>query len=111
MDPLLFRRGRVVRRRSAGERRQEEARGKEARRALIAIIEGEDEVSREIAQDALDELEFTSGSSMLLVDIGLESEEEEILAEELEDEDQEVEDDDNPPDLLDDGGLRPRRKL
>lgn len=85
--------------------------GKEARRALIAIIEGEDEVSREIAQDALDELEFTSGSSMLLVDVGLESEEEEILAEELENEDDEFEDDDTPPDLLDDGALRPRRKL
>lgn len=85
--------------------------GKDARKALITILEGEDEVAREIAQDALDELEFTSGSSMLLVDIGLESEEEEILAQELEnDEDEEYEDDDTPPDLLDDGELRPRRK-
>lgn len=57
--------------------------GKDARQALIAVIEGGDDVARELAQDALDELEFTSGSSMLLVDIGLESEEEAILDEEF----------------------------
>jgi HEAT repeat protein len=97
--------------------------GKEARRALIAIVESDDEVAREIAQDALDELEFASGSNMLLVDIGLESEEEALLAEELEDEEFDLreddellrglpgdEDDDAPRDLLDDGALRPRRK-
>lgn len=86
--------------------------GKEARRALVAIIESTDEVASEIAQDALDELEFASGSEMLLVDIGLESEEEALLAEELQDDDAETDDDadDEPRDLLDDGGLRPRRK-
>lgn len=85
--------------------------GKDARRALIEIIQGEDEVAREIAQDALDELEFASGSNMLLVDIGLESEEEELLAEELDGEEDELGDDDvGPQDLLDDGALRPRRK-
>jgi HEAT repeat protein len=85
--------------------------GKEARRALIAIIEADDDVTREIAQDALDELEFSSGSSMLLVDIGLEDEEEALLAEELEDDEAEFleDDDDEPRDLLDDS-LRPRRK-
>jgi HEAT repeat protein len=87
--------------------------GKEARRALIHVIEGEDEVSREIAQDALDELEFASGSNMLLVDIGLESEEEALLLDELEEEEELPSDDDDvpdsPPDLLDDG-FRPRRK-
>jgi HEAT repeat protein len=84
--------------------------GKDARRALISLVEGEDEVSREIAQDALDELEFSSGSDMLLVDIGLESEEEAVLAEELESDDEFEEDDDEPRDLLDDGALRPRPK-
>jgi len=88
--------------------------GKQARRALIAVIESEDEVAREIAQDALDELEFASGSNMLLVDIGLEDQEEALLLEELEDEDipldaDEEGDDDEPRDLLDDG-LRPRRR-
>jgi HEAT repeat protein len=87
--------------------------GKEARRALVSVIEGEDEVAREIAQDALDELEFASGSNMLLVDIGLESEEEALLLDELE-EDEDMpsdpgEEPDSPPDLLDDG-FRPRRK-
>lgn len=85
--------------------------GKEARLALVAVIEGADEVMRELAQDALDELEFASGSDMLLVDIGLESEEEALLAEEFDDLDEELEaDDDAPRDLLDDGALRPRRK-
>ncbi|MBI4673785.1 MAG: HEAT repeat domain-containing protein [Chloroflexi bacterium] len=86
--------------------------GKEARRALIAILEGDDEVAREIAQDALDELEFASGSNMLLVDIGLESGEEAILAEELQEEEElfDADEDDEPRDLLDDGALRPRRK-
>jgi HEAT repeat protein len=85
--------------------------GKDARRALIAVIDGDDEVSRELAQDALDELEFASGSDLLLVDIGLESEEEELLAEELEGPDEEDDgDDEEPHDLLDDGALRPRRK-
>lgn len=88
--------------------------GKEARRALIALIEGDDEVAREIAQDALDELEFASGSNMLLVDIGLESEEEAILLEEFGDGDEDFDDADEdevePRDLLDDGTLRPRRK-
>ncbi len=85
--------------------------GKLARQALTTIIDGEDEVAREIAQDALDELEFASGSNMLLVDIGLESEEEALLAEELEDLDDEFQqEDDEPRDLLDDGGLSPRRR-
>lgn len=85
--------------------------GKEARRALIALIEGPDEVTREIAQDALDELEFASGSNLLLVDIGLESAEEALLAEELEDDEAEFDDaDDESRDLLDNGDLRPRRK-
>lgn len=84
--------------------------GKDARRALVAVIQSDDDVARELAQDALDELEFASGSSMLLVDIGLESEEEALLAEELEDEDAEFEEDEGEPrDLLDDT-LRPRRK-
>lgn len=85
--------------------------GREARRALVQVIEGEDDVAREIAQDALDELEFASGSDLLLVDIGIESEEEAILAEELQDPDEFAdEDDDAPGDLLDDGDLRPRRR-
>ena len=86
--------------------------GKDARRALVAIIEGDDDVMRELAQDALDELEFASGSSMLLVDIGLESEEDALLDQELLDDEDEMpaEDDDEPRDLLDDGALRPRRK-
>jgi HEAT repeat protein len=84
--------------------------GKDARRALINVIEGEDEVAREIAQDALDELEFASSSNLLLVDIGMESEEEALLADELEmDEDEFAGEGDEPHDLLDDGGLRPRR--
>ncbi len=91
--------------------------GKEARRALVAIIESEDEVASEIAQDALDELEFASGSELLLVDIGLESEEEAVLAQELEGDEDDFDDayaddeqDESPRDLLDDDGLRPRRK-
>lgn len=85
--------------------------GKEARRALVAVIEADDEVTRDTAQDALDELEFASGSDLLLVDIGLESEEEALLVDELEDGAGEPgEDDDEPRDLLDDGALRPRRK-
>jgi HEAT repeat protein len=82
--------------------------GKDARRALIGIIEGDDEVAAELARDALDELEFASGSSMLLVDLGMELEEEELLAEEL-DEDAPPGDEDEPHDLLDDD-LRPRRQ-
>ncbi len=88
--------------------------GKEARRALVSVIEGEDDVAREIAQDALDELEFANSSDLLLVDIGLESEEEAVLAAELEEGDEfdelEREDEEPPGDLLDDGGLRPRRR-
>lgn len=86
--------------------------GKEARRALVAIIESDDQVAAEIAQDALDELAFASGSEMLLVDVGLESDEEALLMEELQDDDSEMGDDadDEPRDLLDEGGLRPRRK-
>jgi HEAT repeat protein len=85
--------------------------GKDARRALMGVIEGEDEVASELAQDALDELEFASGSNMLLVDIGLESEEEALLEDELDQEDDGFEDEeDEPGDLLDDGALRPRRK-
>lgn len=85
--------------------------GKDARRALIAVIEADDEVTREIAQDALDELEFASGSDMLLVDIGLESEEEALLVQELEEDEEDdlPSGDDEPRDLLDDT-LRPRRK-
>jgi HEAT repeat protein len=70
--------------------------GKDAREALIAVLEAGDDAARALAQDALDELEFASGSNMLLVDIGLESEEEEILAEELE-ELEELEEDDLDP--------------
>lgn len=88
--------------------------GKEARRALIAVIESQDPVAAEIAQDALDELEFAGGSDMLLVDIGLESEEEALLVQELENDDEgwddEDNDDDAPRDALDDGAMRPRRK-
>lgn len=96
--------------------------GKEARRALLGVMESEDDVARELAQDALDELEFSNGSDMLLVDVGLESEEEALLVDELADEheredtheledDLELEDDDDgPPDLLDDGDLRPRSR-
>lgn len=84
--------------------------GKEARRALIALIEGDDEVARDLAHDALDELEFASGSDLLLVDIGLESEEEDVLAEELEEDGEFDDEDDGLRDLLDDSGLRPRRK-
>ncbi len=86
--------------------------GKDARRALVAVIEGDDEVARELAQDALDELEFASGSDMLLVDIGLESEEDALLAEELSNDQDDLDegDEDEPRDLLDDGALRPRRK-
>lgn len=86
--------------------------GKEARRALVAVIQGADEVAAEIAQDALDELEFANGSAMLLVDIGLESEEEALLAQELDQDDADENDDDAdlPRDLLDDGGLRPRKR-
>lgn len=61
--------------------------GKDARAALVALIEGPDDVARELARDALDELEFASGSNMLLVDIGLESEEEAILDDEFGDSD------------------------
>lgn len=77
--------------------------GKDAREALIAVIEAGDDVARTLAQDALDELEFASGSNMLLVDIGLESEEEEILADELEQEDEldELEDLDDADELDD----------
>ncbi len=90
--------------------------GKAARRALIAVIQGSDDVAAEIAQDALDELEFASGSAMLLVDIGLESEEEALLAQEFENDESDFDDDDDddaedaPRDLLDDGGLRPRQR-
>ena len=83
---------------------------KDARHALLGVIEGEDEVARELAQDALDELEFANGSNMLLVDIGLESEEEALLDEEFEQEDFDFEEeDDGPGDFLDDGAVRPRR--
>lgn len=86
--------------------------GKDARRALVSVIEGADEVARELAQDALDELEFASGSNMLLVDIGLESEEEALLAQELQEDDSDFleQEEDTERDLLDDGALRPRRK-
>ncbi|OQY83338.1 MAG: hypothetical protein B6D41_17100 [Chloroflexi bacterium UTCFX4] len=85
--------------------------GKDARRALINIIQGANDVAAVIAQDALDELEFASGSEMLLVDIGLESEEEALLAQEFENDDSRDDAaEDEPRDLLDDGGLRPRRK-
>lgn len=57
--------------------------GKEARRALIELIQGDDSVASELAQDALDELEFSRGSQMLLYDLGLESEEQEWLDEEF----------------------------
>ena len=57
--------------------------GKEAREALEDVIESDDEVARELAQDALDELEFGSGNQMLLYDIGLATDEEAILDEEF----------------------------
>lgn len=82
--------------------------GKEARRALIAVIESDDEVAHALAQDALDELEFASGSNLLLVDIGLESEEEALLDELAEDEDLEFDEDDEPRDLPDDGPIARR---
>ncbi len=49
--------------------------GKEAKEALVELVEGEDEVNREIAQDALDELEFASGSELLLYSMDLEQRE------------------------------------
>ncbi len=58
--------------------------GKNAREALIALIEGDDEIAREVAQDALDELEFASGSQMLLYDMGLQDDEAAILKDEFE---------------------------
>ncbi|MGB8647414.1 MAG: HEAT repeat domain-containing protein [Anaerolineae bacterium] len=57
--------------------------GKEAKQTLIDILEGEDEAAREIAQDALDELEFNSGSEMLLYDMGLSDQEDLQLESEL----------------------------
>lgn len=45
--------------------------GKPARTALLAVIASDDEVARELAQDALDELEFANGSDLLLYDLGL----------------------------------------
>ena len=53
--------------------------GKVAREALVALIEGEDEIARELAQDALDELEFTRESDLLLYDMGLADDEQDIL--------------------------------
>ena len=44
------------------------------------MIESEDEVAVQLAQDAVDELTFASGSNLLLVDIGVESEEESFAA-------------------------------
>lgn len=63
--------------------------GKLARAALVAVLASDDEVARELAQDALDELAFADGSDMLLYDIGLtnESAEQALLEEELDDED------------------------
>src|SRR5919202_126531 len=57
--------------------------GKDARETLIELLEGADEFAREIAQDALDELEFASGSEMLLYDIGLGEDDDLLLNEEL----------------------------
>lgn len=67
--------------------------GKEAKEALIAVLEGDDEAAREIAQDALDELEFSSGSQLLLYDIGLtnEDDEDEILEDEFGESNEELE--------------------
>lgn len=87
--------------------------GKDARLTLMAIIEGDDPVSADLARDALDELEFASGSNLLLVDIGLEDQEEAILKQELEEPallDDELDDDQGDErDLLDDD-LAPRRR-
>jgi HEAT repeat protein len=66
--------------------------GREAREALLALMEGDDDVTRELAQDALDELEFARGSDLLLYDLGLADNESDMLeaAEEvLEDQDEE----------------------
>jgi HEAT repeat protein len=59
--------------------------GKEAREALVNVIESDDEIAREFAQDALDELEFAQGSEMLLYDMGLSDSEAAMLEGELED--------------------------
>ncbi len=56
--------------------------GKEAREALEEVADGEDEIARELAQDALDELQFASSSEMLLYDIGLSDDEEALLEDE-----------------------------
>lgn len=53
--------------------------GNAARDALIGLVEGEDEVARELAQDALDELEFARDSDLLLYDMDLVDNEEEML--------------------------------
>lgn len=68
--------------------------GKAAREALVGLLEGDDEVARELAQDALDELEFTRESELLLYDMGLGDSEQELLEaaqDELEEEDREEE--------------------
>jgi HEAT repeat protein len=57
--------------------------GTDARRALVELIQGPDPVAGEIAQDALDELEFGSGASLLLYDLGLESEEQALLDDDM----------------------------
>lgn len=83
--------------------------GKAARAALVVVIEEGDEVTSELAHDALDELEFASGSNMLLVDIGLESEEEALLEEEFEEEEDFSGEDDESGDLTEDDAIRPKR--
>lgn len=68
--------------------------GKVAREALVALVEGDDEVARDLAQDALDELEFTRESELLLYDMGLGENEQDVIEDvqdELEDEDREEE--------------------
>ncbi len=76
--------------------------GKEARTALVNIIESDDEIAREIAQDALDELEFAQGSELLLYDMGLSDNDALLLEEELGDgwdEEDGDEEEDNDEDL------------
>lgn len=69
--------------------------GREAREALLALIDREDDVTRELAQDALDELEFARGSDLLLYDMGLTENEADLLEEE--DDASEEQDDEEEP--------------
>jgi HEAT repeat protein len=66
--------------------------GKAAREALLTLMEGDDEIMRDLAQDALDELEFARDSELLLYDLDLAGDEDEMLEgtiEDLEEQDEE----------------------